>query len=414
MSYARKQGLFLLLSMAVLYFCANLQKIIIPGSTFNELQHLLGVDATAVTKISSSFFYVYAFMQLIVGPLSDRYGGARVTCIGALFMGVGAVLSSYLVSLPLLMFSRALTGLGAAVMYLATVKEIARMFPSTYATCVGILLMVGYSGSIIGAAPFVAGIQHLGYHKMVLGAGVFCMAAYLLFLNFYWKSDKIPVNKETNISLRGYLDVFKVGVNNYILFTTGLAFGMYYIFQVVIGKKLLEDYCGMTPNGAGIVITVTMLIAACNGFFVAILSRLIGNRRRPFILFFGYGTTLAIMIILVAIFFNCRSCMPVIIGLTISAFAGNQGPIMLSILKEANEDSRLGTVLSVNNSFSYIVPALLGALCGRLMDVYEPTIVDGVKCYGRESYLLVISMMLGFAFVSLACSHFVTEPGQRA
>ena len=59
---------WLLLLMGILYFCANLQKIIIPGSTFNEVQNALKVDAAVVTRISSVFFCLYAMMQLANVP----------------------------------------------------------------------------------------------------------------------------------------------------------------------------------------------------------------------------------------------------------------------------------------------------------------------------------------------------------
>lgn len=392
---------WLLLSMGILYFCANLQKIIIPGSTFNEVQNALMVDAAVVTRISSVFFCLYAMMQLVVGPLSDRFGSPRVMAVGALIMVAGGIMSSYLVSPSCLMLSRALTGIGAAVMYLPTVREISRLFPKTYVTFLGVLILVGYSGSIVGAAPFVAGVQKFGYHRMVLGAGLFCLATYVLFIGLFFKTEGHPVNKDVHISVKGYLDVFKNRMNVFLIINQGFTFGLYYIFQMVIGKKLLEDFCGLTANLAGLVTTVTMLIAAVNGFLAALIFRLINNRRKPFIYFASYGSLVGVLCIFVALLLDYHSGWLVITGMILAAFSGNISPIYTSTVKDINDENHFGTALSIGNSFAYVVPALLGGLCGRLMDFYEPTLLNGIKYYGRSSYLLALGMMLFFNVVAV-------------
>ena len=392
---------WLLLSMGILYFCSNLQKIIIPGSTFNEVQNALAVDASAVTRISACFFYVYAMMQLVVGPLSDRFGGPRVISIGALFLVTGGVMSSYLVSPGFLMFSRILAGIGAAVMYLPTVRETTRLFPKNYVTFLGVLILVGYSGSIVGAAPFIAGVQKLGYHRMVLGAGLFCLAVFAVFMTLFLRSPKQPANAAARISVKGYLSVCKSWMNICIILNMGFTFGLYFIFQMIIGKKLLEDFCRMSANGAGMVTTVTMLIAACNGFLTALLCRMMNNRRKPFIYFSSYGSLFSLLCIFVAVLLDCHSPWPVIAGMLLVAFAGNMSPIHTSMIRDSNEESRFGTALSIGNAFAYTVPALLGGLCGKLMDCYEPTLLDGVKYYGRSSYLLALGMMLGFNLIAV-------------
>ena len=78
---------FFMLGMGVfLYFFANLQRVAIPGSIFNELQSDLNVGAKYITALSSMFMYIYAVGQLFAGLLADRYGGERaITWGGMLF-----------------------------------------------------------------------------------------------------------------------------------------------------------------------------------------------------------------------------------------------------------------------------------------------------------------------------------------
>ena len=92
-----------MLSAAVaLYFFANLQRVAIPGSIFNELQSDLKVGAKYITALSSMFMYIYAAGQLCAGLLADRYGGERVISCGALLFCLGSVLFPFSESLTLL------------------------------------------------------------------------------------------------------------------------------------------------------------------------------------------------------------------------------------------------------------------------------------------------------------------------
>ena len=76
----------------MLYFAANLQRVAIPGAVFNELQTKWNLSASQVTGFGASFMYVYAFAQLFVGLLCDRYGGARVMFSGGILFSLGGFL----------------------------------------------------------------------------------------------------------------------------------------------------------------------------------------------------------------------------------------------------------------------------------------------------------------------------------
>jgi MFS family permease len=104
-----------MLGMGVmLYFFANLQRVAIPGSIFNELQTDLNASAKYITALSSMFMYIYAAGQLCAGLLADRYGGERVITFGALLFCLGSILFPFCTSLPLLYFCRFLVGMGAS------------------------------------------------------------------------------------------------------------------------------------------------------------------------------------------------------------------------------------------------------------------------------------------------------------
>ena len=83
----------LILFGSALYFFANIQRVAIPGAIFDRLQEELHLSAPGVTALGSSFMYVYALNQLVIGLFVNRYGGRRVMLPGALLFCLGSLLS---------------------------------------------------------------------------------------------------------------------------------------------------------------------------------------------------------------------------------------------------------------------------------------------------------------------------------
>ena len=403
-------GWVLLLFISLIYFFANLQKVLVPGATFNELQAHFGLDATQVTRLGAAFMYVYAFMQLVAGVLADRYSGRRVIAVGGIVFCLGALLSAWQVSLGLLIAGRVLTGFGAATIYLSAVKEIGRHSPTHLPVLVGVLIIIGYSGGIAGTTPFIAGVHAYGYHPMMLAAAIGGIVAYLLFLLPFAALPGQPVNRQIVLRPSTYLAVFRVRQNPIQIGGGGITFGTYFALQTVLGKKFLEDYCGMSAHGAGLVLTVMMVIAASNSLVVAALSRMWGNRRLPFMRFGGVGCMTACATLFAATALDHRGCATAIAAMLLLTFAANCSSISVSLLKDINDEARFGTVMSVSNFVPYLVTAILGGGLGWLMDRFPPTVVDNVRIYGRNSYMLVFGVLAAMGAVAALLSCFLKDP----
>ncbi|MBE6389292.1 MAG: multidrug effflux MFS transporter [Lentisphaerae bacterium] len=393
----RKTSWLALFFISIIYFFANLQKVIIPGATFDELQQLFSLDASAVTRMGAVFLGVYAAAQLFVGVLADRFGGARVIFAGGFLFCLGSLMSALEFSVMLLYFSRFLTGMGAAAIYLSMVKEIGRIAPSILPMLIGVATIIGYSGSIVGASPFIAGVDKFGYQPMVMLAGISAALFYTGYVFTALKTPLPPVKKEVRFSIASFLQVFKSPQNRSLIIAIGISFGTYFAMQSTLTKKFLEDFCKMSNNASGAVATVTMIIAAFNGFIMANISQLLKKRRRIIMIFSGVGCFTGAVAILLGVLLGRGAFLPVT-GIIIMALAGNVSPIFVALLKESNPENCFGTVICVGNFFAYAVSAAFSGCAGKLMDVYQPQIVDGVKVYGQQSYLLVFS---AFALVGL-------------
>ena len=390
--------------ITLIYFFANMQKVLVPGATFDEIQRIFRVDASAVSNTGAIFLCIYAISQLAVGVMADRFGGARVIVWGGLVFCIGSVLSGVPGSFVLLCFSRFLTGLGAAAIYLSMIKEIARVAGKALPLILGIAMIVGYSGAIAGASPFIAGVKYWGYSKMMLIAGGVTVAVYAGFLLSALKNKFPEVRRDVTFSISSYMTVFKRRHNIFLLAVCGLNFGVYFALQSIIGKKFLQDFCNMSETSSGAVLTVTMLIAAVNGFIIANLSRWAGNRRRIFLQAGSLQCLVGAGLIVSALLLDIRHPALAVTGMILLAFGGNVTPIFVSLVKETNEENRFGTVLCVGNFFSYSVTAGFGCVLGKLMDIYPPQKVGEISVYSRNSYLLVFAVLIPLLAVSMGCA----------
>jgi len=103
------ETLFLLAGLAALGALAT--NIILPA--FPRIGASLGVSSQELGLTLSSFFVAFAFGQLLVGPLSDRFGRKWLVLGGLAVFVAGSVLCAFADALSFLVFGRVIQALGA-------------------------------------------------------------------------------------------------------------------------------------------------------------------------------------------------------------------------------------------------------------------------------------------------------------
>lgn len=397
---------FFWLCAVLLYFIANLQKVVMPGAVFNELQEHFSATAGSITGVGAVFMYTYAVSQLVVGLLVDRFSGARVMAWGGLVLCVGSLLSAVAPSLWMLYAARFMVGFGSASIYLSITKETSRIYPNNFAMMLGFVMVGGYLGGVAGNAPFIAGVQTMGWQQALLLVGAVGTVIYAAYAGLKLTLPMPEVVQTAKFDYRRFFEVLKLRQNIHIIICGGFPFGLYFAIQSIFGKKFLEDYSGMTPEGAGWVLTVLMIIGAANSLLAPALSRLAGNRRRPLMLFSGVGTAVAFLTVVFCLLSGIHS--PWLVGgaFILLAFAGNISPVLVALVRESNRSDIWGVMLSVYAFLAYIVTAVIGHSTGWIMELFPPRVIDGVHVYGKDSYLAVF-------IVLSVCSLFAAYSGFR-
>ena len=407
---ANRSALVIFFAMGGVYFFTNFQRAGVPGTIFNEIQNDFGVSAAAVTALAAIFLYVYAGMQVFIGAGADRFGPARMILTGGALLTIGAILFPLSSSMTMLYLSRALVGLGASFMYISIIKEIVLIFPARhFAALLGVLIVVGYSGGLAAQAPLQRVVARLGWRSAFLAAGLACAVVYLLVAALLAASGRLR-HAPAPASL-GDVRRFARTRAIYPLFVCGpINFAMYYVIQIAIGKKFLEDYCRMDASSAADTTSAMLFTVIAGSLIGGFLPRLVGDRRKPFVVITSFGVfagcaALAAGVLAAAPAWWFVACY-ILLGVTnATAIVGT------TLLKESSPPSTAAFAIGVLNGATYAAVAIVANASGLVLDAFkgQGVLAGGAFIYPPAAYRTLWLGMTVCAAVSVVVSFFAPE-----
>lgn len=397
--------------MAGLYFFSFFQRVAIPGSIFNELQSHYSASATAVTRLSAIYLFVYALMQPFAGYFADRFGGIKVVLLSGFLLCAGSALFPFSGSIPELYLSRALVGLGASAMYLCLVKETGNYFNSkNFAPVFGILCFIGYSGGLVGTRPFRTLVEHVGWQRSCLVAAIATFAV----LIFTWVMMKKVADDKISVPKMPIWHSIKLVLTNKLsyplLLTTPFCFSLYFTIQATIGPKVLEDFCGISSLTATNYTFAMMFCTISSMLFSGVLSRAIGNKRKYFIIFYSVSTFVSMLLLLTATIFKMPAWV-FLIGYILPAISAGFTPVTVSFMKELNPEKNAAVAAGMLNTVTYLCVAIMSQVTGRILDAFSPQAkaVGKIIVYPHSAYITLFAILSIVVLIPLTASFFCRE-----
>ena len=121
-----------------------------PGVLKADIGHFFSLNDAQAGLFISLYYFAYAFMQLPIGLLLDRFGPKKVLLLSLFICLVGTLLMSWLPpsAFGLACVARFLTGVGAASAIIGCMKLIANWFGTQrFARMTGLMMTIGMVGA---------------------------------------------------------------------------------------------------------------------------------------------------------------------------------------------------------------------------------------------------------------------------
>ncbi len=409
-SEIHRRKTILLIFGTILFFFTSMSKILVPGPIFNSLQMDLSMSAAAISLVAAFYMYSYAFSQFMLGIFSDRYGGARLLLIGGSCFAVGQLIFPELSSAWSMCAARALTAFGAGIVFLAVAKLVADLYPVRFAFVLGIVLMFGYLGPVTGVLPMTWLVKEFGW-RTAMRIPAFCSAAVMLPIFFFLRGTirrTLPGNAFQSI---GH---FLHSRDSWLLFLgCSLFFGTYYSLLTIAGQKCLQDFAHFTPLAASIWITLMALMVAGGNVVSSFILKLLGGRRKLFLLFSSGILILGSVLGFAAFQWNLGGAWVVASFLLITVPAGSFA-VYGTIAKELNP-GYVGLSISLLNFWAFVTIAIVGNIAGVIMHAYEKMAkrTADALVYPPEAYRSMFLFFSIIAVLNLCCMASLRETGQK-
>lgn len=401
----------MILSVTGLYFFSFFQRVAVPGPIFNDIQSEFLISASGVTALSAIYLFVYAAMQPFAGYLADRFGGIRVVLLSGVLLCLGSILFPLSGGVWGLYLSRALVGVGASTMYLCLVKETDHYFGGkNFAMIFGLLCLLGYAGGLAGTRPFRLLVENIGWRNSCMAVGIATCCVLLAAWALKCKVNRKDEIIKTNHIFNSMATVFKNRLNYPLLVTIPLCFSIYFSLQATIGQKFLEDFCGITAIESANY-TFTMMLFTMSGMFLSgFISRMLGNKRKCFIIFNAVATMLAMLLLLCGIILK----LPVyffFIPFILSASAAGCTPVNATFMKEINPPGNVAISIGIFNTVVYIMVAVISKLTGQVLDFFKGSAIITAKStiYPSSAYMTLFGIMLAISVLAFVSSLYCRE-----
>ena len=267
-----------------------------PAVVIPDLREAFALNAAELGLLTSLYLWPFALMQPVAGVLTDRFGSRRTVTAFLTVAGVGQVLFAFAPSLFAALVGRALTGLGASILYVGAARIMAQWFrPREFGTLTGAWTSVANLGALTAAAPLMALITLAGWRPSLGGVGVVMLATavliYLLVrdnpsergLPSLAEIDGLPQSRRVTRSMslgEGVLVVLREP-NTWLLGSYAfLLFGTMTMMQGLWAVPYLMDAYGQTQQQAANRLTLWAigLIVGCT-LWGYLADRVVGSRK---------------------------------------------------------------------------------------------------------------------------------------
>ena len=241
----------------------------------------LNVSTAAVTSAISIYLAVFAIGQLIVGPLSDRYGRWKPVMFGLSIFVAGSIWCQFATDLPMLLIGRTIQALGACCASVLS-RAIARDLLSGEALTRALAFIMVAMSAAPGFSPLIGGLLDttFGWRSEFFAVAVFGAIVALAYYRYVGETHRADANVSIHLPaiLRGYWDL----LTDLRFIAPAGAIGLFMgaLFAMFSGTpRVLIDGLGFSPVQLGLFSAGTVFVVFGSGMAAPRLAKKIGHAR---------------------------------------------------------------------------------------------------------------------------------------
>jgi sugar phosphate permease len=399
-----------------------------PAVTAGDIMRTFQTTGAALAALSSAYFYIYAFMQIPSGILSDTMGPRLTVALGAAVMGAGAILFGIAPNLFFCYAGRFLIGFGVSVFMVNTMRICVEWFrPDELGRMNGLTTAVGGVGALLAATPLALLSGLLGWRLSFVGIGV-------VSLLLAWCCWRVIRNRPADCGLPSPWPsgsrARQVGHGSPSLgpaiwqglkrlvrnpYTWPPFFGFFALYSTLMAFSGLwgipfftQVYGISTLQAADYVMTVSLGVVVGCPIVGFVSDRALARRKLPYV-----TCACAYALIWAILCFSNGGKPPLhylyplcfAMGFFCSAF-------ILSIVttKEVNDIRLAGIAMGTCNTGGFIGAALMQIVLGKTLDLgWDGALLNGVRIYPQSAYRTAFIICFFVTLIGLAAAFLLKE-----
>jgi DHA1 family bicyclomycin/chloramphenicol resistance-like MFS transporter len=258
--------------------------------SMQEWSRIFDTDQAGVQLTFSGYVATYGVLQLIYGPMSDRYGRRAVLVAGLALALLGSVMGALATDLTVLTLARVVQGMGGAAGMVVGRSMVHDLFTGADRT-----RMMAYIGMTLGVCPPTATIVGGFLHVHVGWQANFVLAALLslLLLVAAWRglpvraaaahaTEKALASAQSPMHvLRDMLSAYRqlLGERSFMMYLLILSMTTTTFYTVLGGAPIVLKSYGVGPDGVGWYVMFGPLSYIVGNFMTSRFIHLRGEKR---------------------------------------------------------------------------------------------------------------------------------------
>jgi MFS family permease len=402
--------------VGILYFFVCLHRVS-PTVIARDLALEFNANAMILGFIFSSYFYIYAGMQPIVGYLADTAGPRKVIALSFLLAAAGCFVFATAQNVTMATVGRAVIGAGAAGVFVPALKLFSQWYRlDEFSSLTGLMLAIGGFGALAAAAPLTYLVLLIGWRATLFSIGVISIILAIICWVIIrdtpekkgWLSQT-PVGAgqaaqaDAVIGLGKRMSIIFGSFNFWMIsLSTFFTGGVFLSFQGVWAVPYLMDVLRLSRVEAGWILMLLPLGFALGGPILGFLTdRFMLDHKNVLICALGVG----LCGWLALIFFRTRTDTYFVIPLffAFGMIGGGSLPICFTIIRDLFPPALMGTASGVMNMAAFFGTALYLPISGFILK-QSPMLQPGSYSAGAYRNLLifyVISYLIAILVTAL-------------